>query len=190
MKSSLLAAALFVAAATCQASEAEAHNVSSVGTPLNKQEVTGWKKFHSVSGKCTIAFPDTPEHIKQNMSMPDEQVDLNYDVYVAADGQEAIYMVLIAEYPDFIDEAYAELSLESFLNGIVTQHPSNQLVFADLIEVNGYKGLDFFVKTKGVYFKGRAIMANKHLYLLAMECEGHNYKDNRFAHFINSFELK
>jgi len=155
----------------------------------NSGEMAAWKKFHSVTGKCSIAFPDTPEHIKQNMSMPEDEADLSYDVYVAADGREAVYMVLIAQYPEFIDEAYAELSLESFLNGIVSQHPSNQLVFADLIEVQGYKALDFFVRTKGVYFKGRAVMAKNNLYLLAMECEQDNYKDNRFSHFINSFEL-
>ncbi|MEX0961344.1 MAG: hypothetical protein WDZ28_00615 [Simkaniaceae bacterium] len=184
-KGFIWALALAFAGIAVPYAQAEHH----VTTVASESQSPDWKKFHSVSGKCTIAFPETPEHIKQNMSMPAEEVDLNYDVYVAADGKDAVYMVLIAEYPDFVDEAYAELSLESFLNGIVSQHPSNQLVFADLVEVQGFKGLDFFVKTKGVFFKGRAIMAKNHLYLLAMECEQSNYKDGYFSHFISSFEM-
>ena len=81
------------------------------------------------------------------------------------------------------------MSLESFLNGLVTQHPDNTLIFADLTEVNGHKALDFFIESKGVYFKGRAIMAENNLYLLAMECEVTNYKEGNFNYFINSFEL-
>ena len=44
-------------------------------------------------------------------------------------------------------------------------------------------------RAKGVYFKGRAIMAENHLYLLAMECDVSNYQEGNFNHFINSFEL-
>ena len=70
-----------------------------------------------------------------------------------------------------------------------TQHPNNQLVFADLIDVQGHKGMDFFIKTKGMFFKGRAVMSGSNLYLVAMECEEGKYKDKQFNYFINSFEL-
>lgn len=153
-------------------------------------QANNWKQFHSVSGNCTVAFPSQPEHIRQTMNVPEEQVDLNYDVYVAAEGNRAVYMVLIAEYPSFVDESYAEMSLESFLNGIVSQHPSNQLVAADMIELQGFKGMDFFVRTDDVFFKGRAVMAKNNLYLLAMECEAENYSDNSFQKFISSFQIK
>ncbi|MDX8431757.1 MAG: hypothetical protein SNF33_08170 [Candidatus Algichlamydia australiensis] len=149
-----------------------------------------WRQFHSVNGGCSVAFPSAPEHIRQTMNVPEEQVDLNYDVYVAAEGNKAVYMVLIAEYPSFVDESYAELSLESFINGIVGQHPSNQLVSADMVNVQGHKGVDFFVKTEDVFFMGRAVMAKNSLYLLAMECEANNYSEQSFKRFISSFKLQ
>jgi len=71
----------------------------------------------------------------------------------------------------------------------VTQNHDNELIFADLINVQGHKALDFFIKSKGVYFKGRAIMAENNLYLLAMECEQNNYLEMHYTHFIESFEL-
>ena len=148
-----------------------------------------WKKFHSVHGKCLVSLPESPEHVKQMMPFPEEGYNLRYDVYVSAHEQKAIYMLLIAQYPPFINESHAEMSLESFLNGLVTQNHDNNLIFADLIEVQGHKALDFFIESKGVYFKGRAIMAENNLYLLAMECNVNNYLENHFNHFINSFEL-
>jgi len=152
-------------------------------------EHNSWKQFPAMAGKCEIAFPQTPEHVRQTMSMPEDDYDMHYDVYVCPKGNEAVYMVLVAEYPEFVNEEYAEMSLESFLNGILTQHPNNQLIFADMVDFQGHKALDFFIKTKGVYFKGRAIMSKNHLYLLAMECEQNNYKESDFNFFIGSFAL-
>lgn len=149
-----------------------------------------WTDFHSVQGKCSVSLPENPEHVRQLLPMPEEGYNLQYDVYVAAHEQKAVYMMLIAQYPPYVTEQYAEQGLESFLNGILSQNPNNQLVFADLTEVQGFKALDFFIQTGGVYFKGRAIMAQNNLYLLAMECEQGNYLDGNFTHFINSFNLQ
>lgn len=156
-------------------------------TQLNTSET--WKHFHSVQGKCKISLPASPEHVKQIMPFPEEGYNLRYDVYVSAHEKKAVYMMLIAEYPPFINESHAEMSLESFLNGLVSQNAENELIFADLTDVQGHKALDFFIQTKGVYFKGRAIMAANHLYLLAMECDVSNYLDGNYTYFINSFEL-
>ncbi len=153
------------------------------------QSVNGWNKFHSVPGKCKVSLPAHPEHVKQVMPVPKEGYDLRYDVYVSAFEKKAVYMMLVAQYPPFMNESYVEESLESFLNGLVMQNQDNKLIFADLTVVQGHKALDFFIDSKGVYFKGRAIMANNNLYLLAMECEHKNYLQEHFNHFINSFEI-
>ena len=187
-------ATLFLSSSTLAFSElskdAEVVPVVSKKAVSDVKDIESWKKFHSVTGKCMVSFPGTPEHVKQTMSLEDDEYDMQYDVYVATEqNKQAVYMVLIAQYPPYVNESYAELSLESFLNGILTQHPNNQLVFADLTQVQGHKAMDFFIKTKGVYFKGRAIMAGSNLYLLAMECEGENFKENQFKYFIESFEL-
>ena len=148
-----------------------------------------WKKFHSVHGKCMVSLPASPEHVKQIMPFPEEGYNLRYDVYVSAHEKKAVYMMLIAQYPPFINESHAEMSLESFLNGLVTQNHDNELIFADLTSVQGHKALDFFIQSKGTYFKGRAIMAENHLYLLAMECSVQEYQEHCYNHFVNSFEF-
>lgn len=164
--------------------------VAEVKPVASPHDVLQWKKFHSVPGKCKVSFPQNPEHVKQVMTLKEDNCDMQYDVYVSTEqNKDAVYMVLIAQYPDYVNESCAELSLECFLNGILTQHPDNELVFADLIEIQGHKGMDFFIKTKGLFFKGRAVMSGSNLYLIAMECEEKLYKEHRFNFFINSFEL-
>lgn len=149
----------------------------------------GWKEFHSSTGNCSMIFPADPEHISETMVMPDEGFELNYDAYISATDQQTVFMLLVAQYPEFVDETYAQMSLEGFLNGILTHNPSNQLLFADLLLVNGHEALDFFIRTGNVYFKGRAVMVKNSLYLMAMECEIPHYDEVRYNQFVDSFKL-
>lgn len=154
-----------------------------------KVEKINWQEFHSAGGKCKVSFPKTPDHLSEKMRLPEEGFDLKYDAYISAVDQKTVFMLLIAQYPDFVDESYARMSLEGFLNGILTHNPNNQLIFADLSLVAGHEALDFFIRTGGVYFKGRALMVKNSLYLMAMECEVQNYEEAHYNVFINSFKL-
>lgn len=148
-----------------------------------------WKEFHSVVGNCTLHFPAAPEHISEKMNVADEGYDLKYDAYISSHDKKSVYMLLIAEYPKFVDQSLAQSSLEGFLNGILANNPGNQLLFADLLLVDGHQALDFFIRTGGIYFKGRAIMVNNQLYLMAMECEVQNYDEGSYNYFVNSFKF-
>src|SRR3990167_6818212 len=166
---------------------------SEVATKENKSDLraiaANWQDFQSVGGKCSMKFPKYPDHLSEKMRLPEEGFDLKYDAYISAMDQKTVYLLLIAQYPDFVDESYAKMSLEGFLNGILTHNPNNQLIFADLALVNGHEALDFFIRTGGHYFKGRAIMVQNSLYLMAMECEVQNYDESHYKTFVESFEL-
>ncbi len=166
-----------------------AENVGTAPAPKAVVAPTGWKEFHSHSGSCSMMFPADPEHISEKMAMPEEGFELKYDAYISAAEQETVFMLLIAQYPDFVDQSFAQMSLEGFLNGILTHNPGNQLLFADLLLVEGHEALDFFVRNGNVYFKGRAVMVKNSLYLMAMECEIPHYDEGHYKHFVNSFKL-
>jgi hypothetical protein len=154
-----------------------------------EQKLIEWTDFHSVAGQCKMKFPNLPEHVSEKLSVPEEGYDMKYDAYISASDQESMFMLLIAQYPEFVDESFAQMSLETFLNGILTHNPSNQLIFADLALVEGHEALDFFIRTGSVYFKGRAVMVKNSLYLMAMECEMQNYDEDHFNTFVESFSL-
>jgi hypothetical protein len=154
-----------------------------------QKNLSPWQEFHSVVGKCTMKFPKYPDHLSEKMRLPEEGFDLKYDAYISAMDQKTVFLLLIAQYPDFVDESYARMSLEGFLNGILTHNPNNQLIFADLSLVGGHEALDFFIRTGSVYFKGRALMVKNSLYLMAMECEVQNYDEMHYNTFVESFQL-
>lgn len=168
---------------------ASGHAVQSGQTDVHLVGDTDWKEFHSVVGKCTLKFPTAPEHISEKMQVPEEGYDLKYDAYIASQDKKSVYMLLIAEYPEFVDQSLAQASLEGFLNGILANNQGNQLLFADMLLVDGKPALDFFIRTGGIYFKGRAIMVDNHLYLMAMECEVQNYDEGRYSYFVDSFKF-
>lgn len=161
--------------------------------PLVKQDSVeqykDWKKASSKEGKCSASFPKTPEHIKQRVPMNGQEKELQYHVYVADHERKAVFMLLIAEYPGEVSEEHAVKNLEHFLNTLIAQNANNKLLFADLVVVNGFSGMDFFIQSDQIYFKGRAIQANNMLYLLAMECEVVNYSEANCQHFIESFQF-
>lgn len=163
--------------------------VDSAETAPLPEVAESWKEFHPVTGACSLSFPAHPEHVSEKMAMPEEGYELKYDAYISAMNQQTVFMLLIAQYPEFVDESYAQMSLEGFLNGILTHNPGNQLIFADLVLVDGREALDFFIRTGNVYFKGRAMMVKNSLYLMAMECEIQNYDEMNFKQFISSFKL-
>lgn len=140
-------------------------------------------------GICSMQFPVEPQRVSEKMAMEGESFSLQYDAYIAAPDASTVFMLLIAEYPEYVDENYARMSLEAFLQGILTHNPSNQLLFADLILVQGQEALDFFIRSGGVYFKGRAIMMKNQLYLMAMECEVQTYDEAKYNTFVESFIL-
>jgi hypothetical protein len=167
------------------------------GLVVKKQEIatstapsyTDWKKVRSQEGKCSAAFPKNPDHLRQKLPMKEGGKELKYNVYVADHDRKAVYMVLIAEYPGVVNEEYAVKNLEHFLNTLLAQNSKNKLMYANLMKVQGFPGMDFFISTEQIYFKGRAIQANNTLYLLAMECEIPNYQEGNYDYFIGSFEL-
>ena len=112
-----------------------------------QQKKIEWKEFQAVSGKCQMKFPANPQHVSEDMSLSDDGYRLRYDAYISSIDKHSVYMLLIAQYPDFVDESYARMSLESFLNGILNHNPNNQLIFADLLLVDGREALDFFIRT-------------------------------------------
>lgn len=157
--------------------------------PKAKAPSSTWQEFQSAPGNCSMKFPAKPEHVSEKMTMPEEGYDLKYDAYISSTDPKTIFMLLIAQYPDFVDERFAHMSLEAFLNGILTHNPGNQLIFADLVLVQGHEALDFFIRSGSVYFKGRAMMVKNSLYLMAMECEVQNYDETHYNTFVNSFVL-
>ena len=152
---------------------------------------SAWNKLQSVDGNCCVCFPCTPEHVRHKAPHPNSDADLLYSVYVAGQDTEVVYMLLVAECTGQMTGNDAEKGLESLLNSLLTQNANNKLVYADLVHIDGEKGLDFCIQTGSKHFRGRAILgSNNVMYLLACECCQTMYNHESYTYFIESFELQ
>src|SRR5689334_6957866 len=72
-----------------------------------------WQEFHAVAGKCRVSFPSNPEHVSQRLTTPEIGYDLRYDAYISSMDKQTVFMLLVAQYPEYVDQTYAQMSLEA-----------------------------------------------------------------------------
>ncbi len=145
-----------------------------------------WKEFKASC--CSMKFPAEPEHLSETVAIDGKGRELKYDIYISKGEQQTLFILLVAQYPEGIDAADAQRSFDGFLKGILTHHPDNQILSADPMIIDGNKALDFLIRTKNLYFKGRAVMIKSKIYLMGMECEIPHYNENRYTYFVTSFK--
>jgi len=150
-----------------------------------------WEKFYSIEGKCEVLFPNKPEHMRQVIPVKDLSSYMNYDVYLSTlDDEESICMMIIVDFPAKIDSDKELQSLEGFLNGIINHRDEKKLISADFTTFENLNALDFVVEDQNRYFKGKTIIHENKMYLIAMEYDSHLDLDISFNKYIESFHLK
>lgn len=148
-----------------------------------------WKQTYAKGGDCHIDFPVTPQMVQQSMKVSEEGHKLLYDIYLAPNQNRGVFLLLIATYPGHLNEGNEIAGLEGLVNGIVSHHVDNQLVFADVVEFMGRPAVNFLVQSGSNYFRGHALMVGNKLYLIAMEGKKGDLDEPVFNRFMKSFKL-
>src|SRR3989344_6292387 len=125
-----------------------------------------WQKIFTKSGECHISFPCTPQVVQQSLPTPDGEAQLSYDVYIAPHEDKGVFLLLVATYLAPGSAGHELAGLDGLLQGIVSHHPQNQLVFADVVDVEGYPAMNFLIEGGNNYFRGQALIIGNKLYLI------------------------
>lgn len=148
-----------------------------------------WKPVKALNGECQISFPSQPQMIQQSLPLADGVGRLNYDVYLAPFEDQGVFLLLIATYPSSLPAGHEIAGLEGLLNGIVSHHPDNKLVFADLVQHLGHPAMTFLVEGGSSYFRGQAVMIGNKLFLVAMEGRKGALNEKVYTQFLKSFQI-
>ena len=152
-------------------------------------EVSTWKQFYTKSGECAIGFPAQPTLVQQSLQLSEGKEKLHYEVYLAPFEDKGVFMLLIATYPRTLAGGHEVAGLEGLLRGIVSHHPDNQLIFANLLQFAEHPAINFLVQGTSSYFRGQALMIGNKLYLIAMEGRRGDLNEETFTKFLESFKL-
>lgn len=148
-----------------------------------------WQQFRVKSGECLIGFPSRPTLVQQSLQLSEGNQKLYYDIYLAPFGDQGVFMLLIATYPNPMSGGHEIAGLEGLLKGIVGHHPDNKLIFANLLQYAEHPALNFLVQSTANYFRGQALMVGNKLYLIAMEGKKSTLNEDAFKKFLESFQL-
>lgn len=148
-----------------------------------------WKEVYARSGDCRISFPALPQLFQQNLKLDEAGKQLSYDIYLAPYLDRGICLLLVAEYPTSLPKGQEIVGLEGLVKGIVSHHAENELIFAELIEMQGFPALNFLIRSGKNYFRGQALMVGNKLYMIAMEGRKQYFEENTFQSFLQSFQL-
>lgn len=154
-------------------------------------QADSWAPFQALSGNCSLAFPQLPEHLVNKMPIPNSEDSIYYHIYLSSphDGN-GVYLLVVAKYPAPMEKEQELLCLEGFLSGIIQQNPDNELISAEMTDISGHQAVDFFIKSSEKAFKGRTLVANDTLYLIAVENALANFQQDSFEKFVSSFALQ
>jgi len=158
-------------------------------TPKSKIDSSCWKDFVSKGGRYKVSFPSYPQHVSETLKMQNGKVSIKYDAYIAEQGVDALYMVLIAQYPKTQVRPDPEAGLKAFLNGLLSHGESSRLVQVEWQDFQGFSSVDFLINTAGILLHGRAVMVDNNLYLVAMESHETRYRSENFQYFVETFTL-
>lgn len=159
------------------------------GALPSKVDTSRWQDFVSKGGRYKVAFPSYPQHVSETLKMQNGRVSIKYDAYIAEQGVDALYMVLIAQYPKTQVRPDPEAGLKAFLNGLLSHGESSRLVQVDWQEFQGFSSVDFLINTAGILLQGRAVMVDNSLYLVAMESHETRFCTENFQYFIETFAI-
>ena len=148
-----------------------------------------WQDFMSVVGEYQVSFPGYAQHVSENVRIKDTEHYIKYDAYIAQKGVEALYMVLIAQYPKGHTMGSGDDALKAFISGIMSQSQDSELGYINFHTFQGHSAVDFMVETAGVYLKGKAIMVGDNLYLIATEGHKAHFSEKDHERFMGSFKL-
>ncbi len=152
-----------------------------------------WKRY-DFTQHCGFSaqFPENPDHSGQIIEIPQSDLTIRYDTYVAetkSDG--SVYVVSVWEYPESVDIRRPELNLQEGFAGMLQALPESQVLFMKASEMQGHKSLEFWISCEDVFFRGFLISVNHTLYQVFMVYRNKDPKslDHEYDTFTQSFKI-
>ncbi len=153
------------------------------------QKVASWQKFTSEESGFSVELPTTPDHIEQKIDIPETNVSIDYNTYISEPSESMVYVISVWNYPAEIDMSKPELNLQDGFGGMLSALPGSQVQKMELIDEQGFKALEFLVKSDDIYFQGKLILVYHTLYQVFAVYKESDEGEKDFQRFSNSFEL-
>lgn len=149
-----------------------------------------WQRFTSEENCFSIDLPQKPEHIHQTITIPQTELQIDYDTYISEPSDKIVYVISVWNYPEEIDMSKPEVNLQDGFGGMLSALPNSEVEEMNMSEIEGgHKSLEFLVKNEDIYFHGKLILVQNTLYQVFSVYKTSEDMKNSYSHFIDSFRL-
>lgn len=156
---------------------------------VKSEEKTAWKEFSSHDNGFVVEFPKLPDHIHQKVKIPKTELELEYDTYVSEPSENVVYVVSVWNYPTQIDMSKPEVNLKDGFSGMIAALPGSEVEHMKMVDVQGFKALEFLVKNDELYFQGKLILVHNTLYQVFAVYKDKEKMAKDYKRFASSFKL-
>lgn len=151
-------------------------------------DTANWKTFHPQNGRFEILFPSMPQHVAENHPMGVDYT--KYDVYLAQERDGSVFLVSMTQYPRSYDTGNGDELLEGVMKGAVNANVKNKLLHSEKSTFYNLPALEFMIQNGDFSTKGKAILAEKTLFVLTVMARDPSRLTRDFSTFVNSFAIK
>lgn len=151
---------------------------------------TKWMEFDSSKGGFSVDVPTQPEHVHQQIEIPQTNLNISYDTFVSEPSESVVYVVSVWHYPPQIDMSKPDVNLQDGFSGMLAALPGSQVLSMNMSEFQGYNSLKFLVKNEDIYFRGMLVLVHNTLYQVFSVYREDVEMEQDYTRFIDSFELQ
>lgn len=149
-----------------------------------------WIDFTPTTNKFSVKLPAMPQQGKDRLTDVKTKEQKDYEMYVSKNN-DTVFMVSVISFTQSNQDKTEDAILNDVIQDMVASNPANKLENVRHGLIDGHKDVDFVINNDNYVLAGRAIIANKQLYVLsALANNIEATKSPEYNYFLNSFKLK
>jgi len=163
--------------------------LSAADTPTDTPKDMKWETFTSKENGFSVDVPTQPEHIHQEITIPQTDLKIAYDTYISEPSEHIVYVISVWNYPHEIDMSQPDVNLQDGFGGMLSALPDSEVVDMQMTKKDGFNVLTFKVKNDDVIFEGKLMLVHNTLYQVFAVYKSSEDVKQDFSRFIDSFKL-
>jgi hypothetical protein len=157
-------------------------------TPTQNTSIQ-WQPYSYKENNFSVSLPSAPQHTHQELSLPNSQLKIPYDIYVSDPTDKTSYLVGVAQYPTEVNVSVPENNLKAAVNGTLGSTPGGKLISSEMTTVTNFPAIDFSIEGVNYHMKGRYILVGHTLYQLMLAYDKNINVDKDYSTFVDSFKI-
>lgn len=147
-----------------------------------------WHQFKAPTGKFSVMLPVLPQHATQHLTDPKTKEPRVYDMYVAQNESQTIFMISLIKFSDK-EKSSPEMLEKTIINDMLKSNPQNKLKNLKDENYQGFKALNFTIENDQMVIHGKTFMDGPILYLISGIFNKQSYNPKDYDYFVSSFQL-